>query len=196
MELDDLKKNWKDISKPGNIQLSDKTIDNMKQQKYQSKLNKIAVPEMVGILVCLAATVFIALQFYKLHSLFLKAAGIACIAVLISLSAISLLSLRRINTAVAVDKPYAETLRQFALQRIQFVKLQKLNALLSYLLLVLVIFLMPAFTHGKDLTANPYFWTLSFGIGYIFLLFYSKWVSKYYGKTLQQAAELLKALEA
>jgi len=41
---------------------------------------------------------------------------------------------------------------------------------------------------------NKYFWTFSFTLGYIFLLFYSKWVSKHYNKILSQAEELLKEL--
>jgi uncharacterized membrane protein required for colicin V production len=74
--------------------------------------------------------------------------------------------------------------------------LQKLNVTLSYLLLISIIVLMSKLMGGKDLSDNKYFWLFSFTIGYIFLLFFSKWVEKNYRKTLQQAEELLKELAA
>lgn len=195
MELDDLKNSWGDISKQlKQQQLTPKTIEEMTKQQYHSKLNQIATPELAGIMVCITGAVFIAVKFCSLNTPFLQGTGIVAILLLLVLSAISFLSIRRFTRPADLTKTYTETVRDFALQKIQFVKLQKINGTLSYLLLVVVIILMSKFINGKDLSANKYFWTCSFTLGYIFLLFYSKWVSTYYGKTLSQAEELLKEL--
>jgi uncharacterized membrane protein YqhA len=95
-----------------------------------------------------------------------------------------------------LNKTYAETLKDFAIQKLRFHKFQKINVTLSYLLLITTIILMSKFLNGKDITANKYFWIFSFTIGYLFLLFYSKWVSKYYNNTLRQSEDLLKELSS
>lgn len=196
MELDDLKNTWQDITNQVSKQqhLTPQKIDQMTKNKYDSTLRKIAYPEIVGILICLAGAVYIMLNFGKLNTVYLQVTGIVSILLLLILSAISFVSIRRLNTAVDLDKPYAETLRDFATQKIKFHKLQKINITLSYLLLVTIIILFSKFFSGKDITDSKYFWTFSFSFGYIFLLFYSKWVSKYYRSTLRKSEDLLKEL--
>lgn len=55
--------------------------------------------------------------------------------------------------------------------------------------------MLPKFFNGKDITDNKYFWIFAFPFGYIFLVFVSKWVKKFYHNSLYQAEELLKELE-
>jgi hypothetical protein len=198
MELDDLKNAWNNAHSQAEKQntLTTKMIDQMTQKKYYSKIKEITYPEIVGIAICLMATIYIGLNFYKLDSIFLQCVGALAILLLLVLSVISLLSLRQLNITGDVNKSYAETLRLFATQKIRFYKLQKINITLSYLLLVMVIILLTKFFNGRDITSNKYFWTLSFTVGYLFLLFYSKWVSKLYRKTLKQSEELLKELQS
>jgi hypothetical protein len=116
--------------------------------------------------------------------------------VLLLLSITSLLSLQKLNAVVDVNKTYAETLKDFATKKIQFYKLQKINVTLSYLLLVTIIVLFSKFFSNKDITGSKYFWIFSFSIGYIFLMFYSKWVAKFYRSTLRKAEDLLNDLAA
>jgi hypothetical protein len=196
MELDDLKNDWEDISSQVNKQqnLNPKIIDQMTKNKYDSNLKKIAYPEIAGVIVCLIAATFVVLNFSKLDSAFLQAAGIISILLLLILPAISLVSLRQLNVTPDLTKSYAETLKDFAVQKIRFHKFQKINVTLSYLLLVATIILLSKFFNGKDITGSKYFWTFSFTFGYLFLLFYSKWVAKYYNNKLRQAQDLLKEL--
>ncbi len=196
MELDDLKNSWEEVNSQVEKQqnLTPKMIDQMTQKKYYASLKKIAYPEIIGSIICLIAVAFIALNFNKLNTPFLQGVGITSVLLLFALPAISLLSLWQLNAAGDVNKPYSETLKKFAGQKIRFLKFQKLNITLSYLLLVSIIILMAIFFGGKDITGNKYFWILSFPLGYIFLLFYSKWVFKNYNKTIQQAEELLHEL--
>jgi hypothetical protein len=197
MELDELKNTWDNANNPLEEQqnLTPKMIDQMTQKKYHSKIKKITYPEIIGIIICLISAFFIGINFYKLDTAFLQGAGIISILLLMTLSTISLLSLRLLNITEDVNRPYAATLKIFATQKLQFYKLQKTNVILSYLLLVSIIILLSKFFNGKDIPETKYFWIYSFSFGYLFLLFYSKWVAKYYKKTLQQTEELLQELQ-
>ena len=196
MELDDLKNNWLNISNQVSKEQNrnPRIFNEMTKNKYYSSLKKIAYPEIAGVIICLVGATFIALKFGYLNTSILQATGIIAILVLLALSAISLISLRQLHLTTDLTKPYAETLREFAMRKVQFHKLQKINITLSYLLLVATIVLFSKFFSGKDITDNKYFWTCSFTFGYIFLLFYSKWVSRYYHTKLHQAEDLLKEL--
>jgi len=198
MELDDLKNTWNEsksqVQKQQNV--NPKMLEKMSDQKYRSKMKKITIPEIGGSIVCLAAAAFIGFSFDKLDTALLQGAGVLSILLLLLLPIISSLSTWQLSKTGNMNKPYAETLKAFAMQKIRFIKLQKLNVTLSYLLLVTIIVLLSKLFSGKDLSDNKYFWLFSFTIGYIFLLFYSKWVEKYYRKALRQAEELLSELAA
>jgi hypothetical protein len=196
MEFDDLKNTWNNQSdKTQQQNLTFKIIDKMTQTKYNSKINKIAYPEIIGSVICLIATIFIGLNFYKLDTIFLQGVGVISILVLLTLSVVSFLSLRQLKIPNDFNKPYAETLKILATQKLEFYKLQKINMTLSYLLLVTVIILLSKFFSGKDITDSKYFWTFSYSFGYIFLLFISKYVTKFYKNTLRKSEELLQELQ-
>ena len=197
MELDDLKNTWADMDNQVKKQqnLNPKMIDNMTKSKYYPSLKKIAYSEIIGVIVCLAGASYILLNFGKLDTGFLQGAGIISILLLLTLCVISLISIRQFSMKENLNKPYAETLKIFAIQKIRFHKFQRINIVLSYLLLVTTIILLSKFFSGKDITDSKYFWAFSFSFGYIFLLFYSKWVMKYYNKTLKQTEELLQELQ-
>ena len=196
MELDDLKNTWNNQNDKAKQQiLTSKIIDKMTQKKYNSKINKIAYPEILGSIICLIAIIFIGFNFYKLDTTFLQGVGVISVFVLLTLSVVSFLSLRQLKMTNDFNKPYAETLKIFATQKLEFYKLQKINLTLSYLLLVTVIILLSKFFSGRDITDSKYFWTFSFTFGYIFLLFFSRFVTKYYKNTLRKTEELLKELQ-
>jgi hypothetical protein len=56
--------------------------------------------------------------------------------------------------------------------------------------------LISKFFNNRDITDSKYFWTFSFSFGYIFLLFLSKFVTKFYKTTLTKTEELLQELGA
>ena len=197
MELEDLKNTWDNPNDKTKQQiLTSKIIDQMTQTKYNSKINKIAYPEILGSIICLIAIIFIGFNFHKLDSTFLQAVGVISIFILLTLSVVSFLSLRQLKMTNDFNKPYAETLKIFATQKLEFYKLQKINVTLSYLLLVTVIILLSKFFGGRDITDSKYFWTFSFTFGYLFLLFFSKFVVKFYKNTLRKSEELLQELKS
>lgn len=193
MELDDLKNIWdKQGTNDQQANLTNRIINQVTQEKYNSKINKIVYPEIIGSIICLLATVFIGLNFYKLDTAFLQGVGVTSILILLTVSILSFLSIRKLNMEIDFTKPYAEAIKIFANQKIAFYKLQKINMILSYLLLVTIIILLSKFFSGKDITESKYFWTLSFSLGYIFLLFLSKFVGKFYKSALTKTENLLK----
>ncbi len=197
MELDDLKKQWESVTnetiKQNNLTL--KIIDQMIHKKYNSKIRKIIFPELTGGIICLLAVIFIVYNFNQLDTTLLQTIGVITILLLMTLPAISFLSVTPFNLANDLSKPYVEIIKRFAVYRIRFQKYQQVNAFLSYLLLVTIIILLPKFSSGKDITGNKYFWIFAFSFGYIFLAFFSKWVKKFYNNSLQQAEDLLKEIE-
>jgi hypothetical protein len=192
MELDDFKNSWdSELAKEGQQLLTFQMIEQMTQKKYYTKVKKIALPEIIGMVICLLAAAFIGFNFYKLDTDFLKITAIISMLILVILSIISIVSLQPFAKFKDVDAPYVETLKRFAIHRLRFHKLQKVNVLLSYLLMVGIIILLSKLFKDIDLTGYKYFWIFSFTFGYIFLMFYAKWVMRYYRKTLSQTEELL-----
>ncbi len=197
MELDDLKKTWKEAGTqaPGTQTLSPDLVENIRSRKYRSRLKKITIPETIGSLVCLAAALFVGLSFDQLDTTLLQGAGALCIGLLVIVPIISYLSIGRMMGTGSLTGAHREMLQSFAMQKVRFIKLQKLNVVVSYLLLVLVILLLPKLVNGTDVSGNKYFWIFSFTIGYIFLVFYAKWVQRGYQQVLRGAEELLLDLE-
>lgn len=197
MELDDLKNDWESATnkaqKP-NI-LTSKMIIKMTQKKYESKIRKIKYPELTGGIICILGLSFIVFNFNKLDTPFLQSIGVVTILLLLIIPALSYLSLTSLPSANNFDKPHIEIIQNFAKQKLRFSKYQKVNAFLNYLLLVTIIILLPKFFSGKDITFAKSFWLFTFPIGYIFLIFFSKRVKKYYNNSLTQAGELLKEVE-
>ncbi len=192
MELDDLKNTWQNETNAGSQNnLTTLIIDKMTKEKYYSKIKKIAYPEIIGSSICVIAAGFVALSFNRFDTIVLQSVAVVAIIVLLAISVFSILSLQRLNMKKDINKTYAETLKTFATQKLAFYKLQKINIILCYLLMVTIIILLPKLFGDKNITQYKYFWLFASGTGYSFLLFYSKFVSKFYKKTLQQTEDLL-----
>jgi len=197
MELDELKSDWENSNnRPTNQNsLTSKMIDQMIQTKYNSKLNKIRYPEIGGGLVCAIAIVFIACNFNELDTAVTRCTGAIAILLLLLLPILSFLSLSKLNFESAVNESHVEVLQQFAIDRLRFQRYQKMNVTLCYLLMVAIIILLPKFFYGKDIVINKAFWTFAFSFGYIFLMVFSRLISRYYGRSLNRAEELLREIK-
>ncbi len=197
MELDELKNAWDDANKSADKQdiLNSRMIEQMTQIKYKSRLRKIINHEALGTLFAFGGVVYIIMNFNKLTTPFFQGIGIITSLMLIVLPIISLVLLSRINSVGDLNRTYAETLKTFAIQKLRFIRFQKLSVVAASMLMVFIILLIPKFTGGPSLNEKKYFWAIAIPIGYIFLSFFSRWVIKYYSKTLSQAEELLRELE-
>jgi len=197
MELDELKNIWQEASSQSNKKssLNNQNIEKMIQTRFRSRVSKVIYHEALGTVFALGAVLYMALNFGKLTTPFFQGIGIVTMLLLIVLPAISLILLSRLNSVGNLSRPYAETLKTFAMQKLQFIRFQQWSVVAAYVLIVFVILLMPKFTGGRSLNDNKYFWAMAIAIGYVFIYGFSRFVLKYYSKTLQQAEELLRELE-
>lgn len=195
MELDDFKNTWNEIGNQLNEKqsLNIKVLDSFSKKKFQTNLQKIALPEIIGSIICFGGAVFIGFQFNLLSTPFFKIVGVISIFLLILLPAISLFSILLLYKSADINKSYAETLKEFAVQKIKFCKLQKLNFTLSYLLMATLILLVTPLLgkNANTLSDNNFFFLVAFGFGYVVLLSFSKWVFKKYNNIIKQTKELL-----
>ncbi len=196
MELDDFRYTWNELNMHVEVKqnLNLKMFNQMNKTKFYLSLKKILLPELMGSIVCFGFAILILLKFDNLNTLSFKIAGVISILLLIILPAISLLSIKQLYKSADINKSYADTLKDFAIQKINFCKLQKLNFTLSHLLLVAVILVSTRLFGSNKITDNGYIFLISFGFGYIVLLFFSKWVFKKYNKIIGNAEDLLNEL--
>ncbi len=196
MELEDLKNAWDNarVNEKNPAVLTPEMITQMTKRKYYTKVKPIAYSEIGGTIIILFATVYVCMNFYRLDSILLQVVGTTAILLLLCISAISAYSLWRLNLGALATRSYKETLETFATRQLQFLKMQKINISLSYLLLVTAIVLLSKLVSGKDISGHKLYWILSFTFGYLSLSYYSKWVLKFYEKKIQQSHEILQAL--
>jgi hypothetical protein len=196
MELDDFKKAWNEKSYQGKEKqnLALKAFDKMGHKKIRSKLFKIIFPELLGSIVCFGSAIFIESNFDKLDKPTYQIIGAIGILLSVLLSIIGLMGIRHLYKMGAVDKLYLDTIKDFATQKINFCKWQKLNLRLSYLLLVIVVLLFPKFFEKSGITDSKHFFLTSLSLGFCFLLIFSEWVVKSYSKTIRQTEDMLKEL--
>ncbi len=196
MELDNFKNTWDEMGNQGkgkqNLNL--KIFKLMSNKNIHAKLYKIVFPEILGSVVCIGGIGFIAFNFGKLGNTTYQIIGITGILLLALLIAISLLSIQNLYKTEDVNKSYVDTLKNFAVQKIKFCKLQKLNLWLSYMLLVNVVLLIPKFFVKSGVTDSKYFFVFAFSFSFSFFLIFSEWVKRSYKRTIQQTEDLLKEL--
>lgn len=197
MELDDFKTTWNEMDNQVKAKqiVNPKFFDNMSKRKFHSRLNKIILPEILGSTVCIGSAFFIGFNFYRLDTLTFKIIGVLSILLFVVLCVLSIMSIQHLCKSADINKSYAETVKNFGIEKIKFCKLQKLNLTLSYLLLVTVMLLLTKLFGKHDITDSKYFWIFSISLGYIFLVFFAKFVTKSYNKTIRETEDLLNELQ-
>ena len=198
MELDDLKRDWELLNKQAEREavLKPLVVNKIIEQKYYSNLKKIIIPELTGDAICFLCALYLSLNLNKFDTTFFKLTVIVAILILIVLPILSLMSVRKFKFMENLTDPVVEMLAKFSSQKQQFYKFQRLNLMLSSLLLVCTIMLMSKLFNTNNSTAYKSYWIYSFSAGYIFLLFCSKWVMAYYTKSLNKTEDLLKGLNS
>ncbi len=198
MELDDLKRDWELLNKQPEkeVVLNKLVVNKIIEKKYYSNLKKIILPELLGGAICILSAVYLVVNLNKFDTAFFKLTGIVAIFILIMLPILSIISLGKFKFMGNMNNPVVEMLTIFSSQKKQFYNFQRLNLTLSSLLLVCTIILMSKLFSTNNSLAYKYYWIYSFSAGYIFLLFCSKWVMRYYNKSLNKTEALLNGLDS
>jgi hypothetical protein len=143
MELDNFKNTWDEMSNQVKVNqnLNLKIFDKMSKNQFHSSLKKIVLPEIIGSIACFGFAIYVGFNFGKLGTIAYQITGLISILLFVILPLISLMSIQGLYKSADISKSYADTLKEFTIQKIRFCKLQKLNFTLCYLLAVTVILL-------------------------------------------------------
>lgn len=192
MELDELKENWEKISTAMDKQniLTSKLITQMTEQKYQSRINRIAYPELIASAICLAGAIILAFNFIKFDTPLLRFCWGLSILLLITLPALSLQSIRGLQKVDLGLSTYTDALKAFLVKRIQFQKLQKLNVILGFIFMLVSTPVLVKLVAGKDITQHILLLVIILPSSACFLYF-SRWTLRHYNDVLKKTEALL-----
>ncbi len=139
MELEELQASWEVLSKQvaKQEQLTTKMIITMTQQNFKSRLNKIGYPELAGTFVCYAGAAYLMANFHKINQVYLQVFALLCIAYLVIFPIISLTLLRRMSQINIAAASYTGAIENYVTRKISFQRLQKLNVLFTFILMLI-----------------------------------------------------------
>ncbi len=197
MELEDLKNDWEQLQKyPQKSTVTGDVLDKITKKKVQNRILRIVIPELTGSIVCLGGSLFIGLNFYRLTAHLFEVAGALSILFLLLVPLVSWLSIEQLYKTGNIDKPYAETIKDFAAQKIRFCRFQKFNIILVHLLLVSLIITSARVFGTNAITESKHYYPMALTLGYAFLSLFSAVVRKKYNKTIQQADKLIREVNS
>ncbi len=197
MELEEMKNTWQEMSKRMQHQeiLTTRLIENLSQDKYDSKMSKIGYSEYIGTIICYIGAAYVLMNFTKIAAMLMQVFAVIAIGLLFILPIISLQSYRAIKGIKPSAKSYLETINDFGKRKIKFQKLQRLNVSLGLLLMLVAVPVLSAI-QGKTLDQNPYFWPLIFPVSIAFFLVFSFWVLRSYDKILKDTEAMLRDINS
>jgi len=171
--------------------LTDQLVVEMTQKKFKDTLSGISLPETVGTVICFAMALFAIMNFGKLDTWYLILCGIISISFCIILPILSMKSIMRMKKIDIAKYSYKESLKQYAYEKKQFVKIQKVAYYLGFIFALAVLPVAGKMMKGKDLLLDGKLWIWYVPLAIIFHFLFSKWVYKYYSKVAQGAQKLL-----
>lgn len=196
MELDEMKSLWTEMSV--SIEKQQKTSDalllQMTKGNYRRKLNKIWIPEAIGIFVCFIALIYLLFNFAQLNTWYLLSCGVVSAFILVLLPGLSAMAVYKLHDLDTSAGSYKETLLACSRAKIEFVWVQKLNFLLGSILMLTILPLMAQLIAGVDLFKARRLW-YGYIIGFPFFYYFAVWVFKSYVKTTNEAENILKELQ-
>lgn len=197
MELEEMKSLWSNLSKEVEQQkiLTDNLIMEMTKERFTSKMDKIAIPEIVGTLICFAMALFIIVNLNKLDTWYLMACGVFTVAYLILLPILSLQTLYKMRNINVSEHSYKGALINFAKYKKRYMVIQKSSVFFSILLLITTLPVSGKILSGKDIFMQNSVWYWYVPLMLVFLFFFYRWALKCLGSITNSAEGLLKDLE-
>ena len=198
MELDEMKMLWTEMSQTmeKQKQLTDKLIIDMTQQKFHNRMRSISVPETIGDTICFAIALILLLNFGKLDSFYLQAAGVFAIGFYVIVPILSLTAIRKMRRINLSENNYKQTLLEFTKAKQQFLLVQHVGIALRFILVIVSVPLAGKLMSDKDIFFNSSFWYWYIPIGFIALFFFARWGYRCYSNITTNAGTLLKELDA
>lgn len=198
MELDDLKNKWNEVSEQLEKQqlLTDKLIMELTATKYKKKLKGIAIPELIGAIICFITVGIILFNFEKLDTWYLQFSGVIAVLFLLVAPWFSYQSIKGLNNALDTNIPIKNSLEKFARAKKRFVSLQKFSFYLSFIMFFISLLVAGRIINNIDLIVEkPQVFWYGLPIGFLFTVVFARFVFKKYKKTMLGAEQLLKELD-
>jgi hypothetical protein len=196
MELEQMKTRWEEMSIQLEKQkrLTDTLVIKMMRNDYNSKINKILIPEIIGDLVCVAGLLYLLVNFEKLDTWYLLACGIISAVILLVLPWLSFDSIRKLKSVNITENNCKQTLEQYSRRKIRFVFVQKMSFYLGAIFLVTFLPTMGRLMGKTDPFMATRLWML-YALIFPFFLIFSRWVFRSYMRATRAAETILKDLE-
>ena len=197
MEIEEMKTLWSEMS--GEIEkqkkLTDQLIIKMTQADYRNKIGKILIPEVAGALVCLAGSFFVLINLQKLNTWYLLCCGLISVFVLCIIPILSIHAILKFRSLNISDNNYRQSLFEYSNAKIKYIFSQKMNFYLGAVLMLVLLPVMGKLIGGADFFKTTWLWYY-YVIGFPFFYWFARWVSKSYRKTILDAENIIKELEA
>lgn len=197
MQLDELKTIWAAVSEEIEKQktLTQSMIIKMTESNYKTKLNNILLPELTGTLVCFVWVFYILINLDQFDKWYLLACGIIAAALLVIMPVISLKAVYKIRHLNVTGNNVKQSLQEYSKRKLQFIFIQKISFYLGAILIVVIVPVTGKLIAKKDFFTDTSLW-LWYSIGFIFFYLFAKWVFKKYSRSVNDAENILKELDA
>lgn len=198
MELEEMREVWQELTDQLESQkkLNSKMIKKMTELQYKNSISKIVIPEIIGALICFAATLYILINFQKLDTWYLMVSAFFSIFILIFLPIMSLRALKNLYTISPAKYSYKEMIVNYRKEQNRFKFVQKLAIYLSFLLMFAIIPVSLKLISNKDLSELNYqklLWILPIGI--LLFIWVTRWAYRCYNTIMKSTDDLLSELD-
>ena len=196
MELDEMKSLWEDLS--GKVENQEKIkkeeLMKMTKKSYQSRLNSIYLPEILGSVICFAYAGYFIFQIGKLELPINQVLAIFNTAVMIILPIVSLWTLARLNQLKITDGSPSILVEKFKRDKVFFWKFQRFNLVLSGLFAISILPPLAELLGKKDLIMEPTFWLAYVPLGLIAIYVFGRITIRKYKRSLDEAQQLIEGI--
>ncbi len=199
MELEEMQAVWSELSDQLETQkkLTNKMIIMMTKEKYRSKINKIAIPEILGTVICYGTIVLILANFSRLDNWYNMLSGLISMVILLILPVLSLRSIHRMKRIDIAKNSYQQTLLSYTKAKKRFQTVAKWGYYLSFVLMFAILPVSAKVLNNKDLIADSksvWPFVVAIPLAIAFVIFFAKWVMRSYNSNINAAENLIKEI--
>ena len=153
MELEEMQAAWNEMSSEldKQKQITNDIIMKMTQQRYANTWNHIRTFELIGTFICYGAIIYLLVNFGKLDTTPLFISGIVTTIILAILPILSLKTIRGMKEVTTTTRTVKETMEIYSKRKTQFINFQKLNIVVSFLFMLVIIPVGSKVINNKDL---------------------------------------------
>ena len=199
MEIEEMQALWSDMSDQLEQQkkLTNEIIMQMTHVRYARKFQTIFTVEAMGAVICFLLAIGLAVNFYKLDTLYFKLSGVYTLVILVLYPLLVLRTLLRLKRLNITKKNYTEILVDFMKEKKRILAIQKFGAFFYIPLMPACLLVAVKIIKDKNFLTMDKSLSLYIFIGITLLLstYITWWGYNHYKKITNSAEHILKELE-